>query len=106
MTRTAALAAEQRDRLKLLHARQRTALAVLASAEAKQARAEQAAVAAQQAVKDRKAQTDAAYQALVELVGPASAAELTGHASGSRHTGRSSAATPQPPAPREAGVEQ
>ena len=104
MTRTAALAAEQRDRLKRLHARQRAALAALAGAELEQARAEQAAADAQQTVKDRKAQTDAAYRALAELVGAASAAELAGRASDPRRSGHAPAAKPQLHAPRDHDV--
>jgi hypothetical protein len=97
MTPTAPLPAQQRDRLKLLHNRQRVTLRELVAAEAAQAKAEQAAAEAQRAAKDSKAQTETAYRALVALVGPAAAAELTGRSPAERHTSRPPASTGEPP---------
>jgi hypothetical protein len=94
MTRRTPLPAQQRDRLKLLHNRQRVALSELAAAEAAQTKAEQAAAEAQQAVKHHKAQTETAYRALVALLGAATAAELTGRDSDTRRTNSPSAHAP------------
>ena len=87
MTRKASVPPEQLQRLKGLYSEQRQALVHLATTQHAVGVAEQAAAAAQQAVKDAKSKADAAYQALVELMGASAAAELTGRSAGRRTNG-------------------
>lgn len=78
MARKTAVPSEQLDRLKDLYNQQRGALVALAAADDAVAAAEQTLAAGQQGVKDAHAGVETAYQALVELMGPAAAAGLTG----------------------------
>ena len=81
MGRKTAVPADQLDRLKDLYNQQRDALAALAAAEEAVTAAEDTLTSAQLGLKEAQAGAEAAYQALVDLMGAAAAAELTGRRS-------------------------
>jgi hypothetical protein len=88
MPRKIAVPAEQLDRLKDLYNQERDALVVLAHAEETVTSAEQHLAVAQEALREAQAGADAAYQALVGLVGPGLAAELTGRGKTGKRSSR------------------
>jgi hypothetical protein len=81
VARKTAVPAEHLDRLKDLYNQQRDALAVLATAEEAVTAAENTLTSAQLGLKEAQAGAETAYQALVDLMGAAAAAELTGRRS-------------------------
>ena len=85
MARKIAVPAQQLARLKELYNQEREALAALARAQEVASAAEEDLGVAQRALKVAQSGVEAAYQALVALVGASVAAELTGrNRSGSR----------------------
>lgn len=78
MARKTAVPAEQLARLKDLYNQQRDALMELAAAEEAVGVAEETLAVAQQGLKEARGGVDTAYQAVVDLIGTAAAAELTG----------------------------
>ncbi len=91
MPRKVAVPAEQLDRLKDLYNQERDALVALAHAEEKVTNAEHDVAVAQRALGDAQAGADAAYQALVGLVGTGLAAELTGRGKTGKRSSRPTA---------------
>ena len=101
MGRKTAVPADHLDRLKDLYNQQRDALAALAAAEEAVTVAEDALTSAQLGLKEAQAGAEAAYQALVDLMGAAAAADLTG-----RRSNRNRATTGRGPARRESRQEE
>ncbi len=86
MARKTTVPGDQLDRLKQVYTDQRDALVTLAAADEAVAAAKTNLAVANKAVKDAEAAADAAYQALVDLMGAKVAAQLTGRRPTSRRT--------------------
>lgn len=78
MARKSAIPSQQLERLKELYNQEREALLALARAQEGVSSAEEDVAAAQETLKEAQSGVDAAYHALVALVGASVAAELTG----------------------------
>ncbi len=89
MARKTALPSEHLARLKDLYDRQREKLVALAAADDSVAAAEEAVDVAQQRLKDAQTNAESAYQALVDLMGAAAAAQLTGRRSNGKRAASS-----------------
>lgn len=88
MARRTAIPSQQLERLKELYSQEREALVALAKAQDVVRNAEMDVVSAQRALKEAQSGVDAAYQALVALVGATVAAELTGRSRGAARRAR------------------
>ncbi len=93
MPRKTPLPSEHLVRLKDLYDRQREKLVALRAADDSVAAADEAFAAAQRRLKDAQTHAKSAYQALVDLVGAAAAAQLTGR----RLNGKCAASTRKAP---------
>lgn len=91
MARKTAIPSQQLDRLKVLYNQERAALVALAKAQDGVGNAEEEVAAAQRALEKAQSGVDAAYQALVALVGTGVAAELTGRAKSVKRSSRTAA---------------
>lgn len=95
---------EHLARLKGLYDQQREKLVALAAAEDAVTAAEEAVAADQQRLKDAETNAESAYQALVDVMGVAGAAQVTGRRSGKRVTSARKAPEDRQEQPTEAAL--